>query len=400
MFSSRIPSDLAPNRLARAVEECRAEGRTIIDLTASNPTLAGFAYPDDLLAPLGDRRGLIYSPHPLGALTARRAVAADYERRGITIAPERIALTSSTSEAYSLLFKVLCDPGDEVLTPRPSYPLFEHLTGLDAVVPRAYEVEYHGVWSINIASIERALTERTRAILLVNPNNPTGSFVKREELDAVADVCGRRGIALIVDEVFADYELHAGAGGVRGQVLARNDLLTFGLGGLSKSIGLPQAKLGWIAVAGPEAVARAALARLEFACDTYLSVSTPVQSAAPALMERGAAIRRQIQERVSTNYRGIVEAVALAPSCRILPAEGGWYAVMQVPFLEPEEDLVLELLAKHDVLVHPGYFFDFPRESFLIVSLLPPASAVTAGVIRILRHFGAAAAHQSRSEEL
>jgi alanine-synthesizing transaminase len=388
MFSRRLPSDLAPNRLALALGQLRRDGRPVVDLTESNPTRAGFEYPADLLAPLGSPRGLAYAPHPLGAADARRAVAADYARRGLHVPADRIVLTASTSEAYSLLFKVLCNPGDEVLTPRPSYPLFEHLTRLDDVVSRPYEIEYHGAWSIDVASIERAFSSTTRAVLIVSPNNPTGSFVKTDELDQVTALCAERGAAVIADEVFADYELVPDAAGTRAGLRTRSDALMFGLGGLSKSIGLPQVKLGWMAVAGPEDSVRGAIARLELACDTYLSVSTPVQVAAADLLASGAVVRKQIQARISGNYRQLIERVAGAPSCRVLEAEGGWSGVLQVPSLGPEEDLVLDLLATSGVLVHPGYFFDFPRESFLVVSLLVPEASFVDGIGCVLRHFG------------
>jgi alanine-synthesizing transaminase len=387
MFSRRIPSDLAPNRLALALDRLRREGRPVVDLTESNPTRAGFEYPADLLAPLGSPRGLAYAPQPLGAADARRAVAADYARRGLHVPADRIVLTASTSEAYSLLFKVLCNPGDEVLTPRPSYPLFEHLTRLDGVVSRPYEVEYHGAWSIDVASIERAFSSITRAVLIVSPNNPTGSFVKTDELHEVAGLCAERGAALIADEVFADYELVPDAAGARAGVLTGSDALMFGLGGLSKSIGLPQVKLGWMAAVGPEASVRGAIGRLELACDAYLSVSTPVQMAVADLLDRGALVRRQIQARISANYRRLIERAAGTPSCRVLEAEGGWSAVLQVPSLGSEEDLVVDLLTKNGVLVHPGYFFDFPRESFLIISLLVPEASFAEGIGCVLRHF-------------
>ena len=236
-------------------------------------------------------------------IEARRAVAADYARRGIGVDAERIVLTASTSEAYSLLFKLLAAPGDDVLVPRPSYPLFELLTTLDGLAARPYDLEYHGIWSIDLASIERAVGPRTRALLVVNPNNPTGSFVSRVEIDRLAAICGPRGIALIVDEVFADYELDADEAADRARVLTRNDVLVFGLGGLSKSIGLPQLKLGWIAVAGPDRIVAEAIGRLELMCDTYLSVSTPVQLAAAELLDRGAAVRSQIAARVVGQLR-------------------------------------------------------------------------------------------------
>jgi alanine-synthesizing transaminase len=384
VFAARIPPDFALNRLTEAVRRRRDAGLPIINLTESNPTRAGFDYPRDMLAALGDPRGLTYEPHSLGLPEARRAVAADYLRRSIIVDPDRVALTASTSEAYSILFKLLAAPGDEVLVPRPSYPLFDHLAALDGLVARPYDLEYHGAWSIDLPSVDAALGPRTRAILLVSPNNPTGSFTGREELDYLADICAARDVAVIADEVFADYELVAGAGHRGGSVLTRGDVLAFGLGGLSKSIGLPQAKLGWIVVAGPAALADEALKRLELICDTYLSVSTPVQLAAAALLERGAVIRTQIETRIGANYREALEQIARAPSCRALTAEGGWSLVVQVPTFRSEEDLVVDLVDRHGVLVHPGYFFDFHRESFLVISLLPPEGSFAEGVSRLL----------------
>lgn len=386
MFSSRVPANRAPNRLTEALRAVRGRGEPFIDLTLSNPTRAAFDYPADLLAPLAEARALRYAPSPLGAIEARRAVSADYARQGLAVPPERIALTASTSDSYSLLFKLLADAGDEVLVPRPSYPLFDHLTRLDLVVSRHYDLDLHGAWAIDFASLEAAISPRTRAVLLVCPNNPTGSFVTAAELDRLAAICAPRGIAIIADEVFADYELEPGAAARAGRAATRRDVLSFALGGLSKSVGLPQVKLGWLAVGGPEALAADALERLELVCDTYLAVSTPVQLAAAELLERGAGVRAQIAARVAANYRALQAAVAGAPACRVLRSDGGWSAVLQVPTLEPEEDLVLRLL-DDDVLTHPGYFFDFPRESFLIVSLLPPEASFASGVSRVLRHF-------------
>jgi alanine-synthesizing transaminase len=386
VFSSRLPANLAPNSLTAALRARRARGAPFIDLTESNPTRAGFDYPSDLLAPLGDAGGLRYAPSPLGAMSAREAVAADYLRQGVRVPPDRIALTASTSDGYSMLFKLLADAGDEVLVPRPSYPLFDHLTRLDLVATRYYDLDIHGAWSIDFDSLERAITPRTRAVLLVSPNNPTGSFATGDELDRLAAICAPRGIAIIADEVFADYELEPGASGRSGRASSRRDALSFALGGLSKSVGLPQVKLGWIAVGGPEPLAAAALERLELVCDTYLAVSTPVQLAAAALLERGATVRAQIAARVAANYRALHAAVGAASLCRVLRSEGGWYGVLQVPSLEPEEAQVLRLL-EHGVLAHPGYFFDFPRESFLIVSLLPPEALFADGVSRVLTHF-------------
>jgi aspartate/methionine/tyrosine aminotransferase len=383
MVSTRVPANLAPNRLAQALAARRRAGGAVIDLTESNPTRAGFDYPLDLLTSLADPRGLTYSPDPLGLVEAREAVAAEYKRRGEAVDVSRIVLTASTSEAYSLLFKVLADPGGEVLVPKPSYPLFDVLTTLDGVIPHAYDLDYDGHWSIDLASVERALTPQTRAILLVSPNNPTGSFVSSDEVDRLAELCRPRGAALIVDEVFADYPLddrrrHPAS------VLARTDVLTFSLGGLSKAVGLPQLKLGWIAASGPDQVIADVLERLEVAADAYLSVGTPVQLAAPELLRRGAAIRRQIAARIAANYQQLKKLGSAEPACRVLTTEGGWYSVLQVPTYRPEEELILELLDGDGVLAHPGYFFDFPRESFVIVSLLPPEPLFAAGVERVI----------------
>ena len=386
-FSDRVPADLRPNRLAEALADLKQRNQPIIDLTASNPTRVGLVYPDDLLAPLADSRGLVYAPEPLGLLEARQAIVADFARRGLTTTVDRIALTASTSEAYSLLFKLLCAPGDEVLIPRPSYPLFDHLTRLDAVTPVSYELEYHGRWSIDVASIERAFSRRTRAVLLVSPNNPTGQFTDAAEVEAIAALCRTHDAAIISDEVFADYDLWPVNRAASGLLLDRSDVVGFTLGGLSKSIALPQAKLAWIACSGPGEAVSGVRARLELACDTYLSVSTPIQLAAAQLLQRGAPIRRQIQERIRENYGTLRAQVGQVRSCEILRVDGGWYGVLRVPSIMAEEDLVLSLLSDDGVLVHPGYFFDFPREAFLVVSLLLPADRFADGVSRILSRF-------------
>ncbi len=383
-FSSRMPGSLAVNALARAIGERRASGDPFIDLTESNPTRAGFTYPEDLLAPLADPRGLAYRPDAMGLQPAREAVSEDFARRGLVMPPTQLALTASTSEAYSLIFKLLCDPGDAVLVPQPSYPLFEHLTRLDAVRAVPYRLEYHGRWIVDTASVDAAIDDRTRALLLVNPNNPTGNFVSDTDLDRLTALCASRGIAIISDDVFADYELQAETRVPRGQLTSHTDVLGFTLGGLSKSIGLPQAKLGWIGVSGPADAVAATMAALELACDTYLSVSTPVQLAAPELLRRGADVRHQIQGRVRRNLARCQALVAASPACTLLHAEGGWYAVVRVPTLMSEEELMLRLLTDHAVLAHAGYFFDFAAESYLVVSLLPPEPVFDAGVSRLL----------------
>jgi len=277
MVSRRIPPQLEPNALTRALAAIRASGGALIDLTDSNPTRTGIPYPDDLLAPLADAAALRYEPYAFGLPAARAAVAADHARRGVSVDPAHVVLTASTSEAYSWLFKLLCDPGDSVLVPRPSYPLFEHLTALEGVHAQPYALEYHGRWSVDVASL-MAAPARTRAVLAVSPNNPTGSYVSAEERAALMQVCRDRRWALVVDEVCADYPLDAQA--PLTDIAARSDVLTFSLAGLSKSVGLPQLKLAWIVAGGPAAARDEALAALELVADSYLSVSTPVQVAA------------------------------------------------------------------------------------------------------------------------
>jgi alanine-synthesizing transaminase len=369
MFSERVPANRAPNRLARAVTAARAAGRQLIDLTVTNPTTVGLSYPPMLLQPLASAAALTYTPEPFGQRLAREAAAADYARRGIGIATDRIVLTASTSEAYSLLFKLLCGPGgDAVLVPVPSYPLFDHLTHLDGVAPVPYRLEYHGRWAVDADALDDAWTREVRALLAVSPNNPTGSVLSPAELSVVDAMSAERGAALIVDEVFADYPLDGAVTSAPNPGAPR--ALTFRLGGLSKSAGLPQVKLGWIAVDGPEPLVVEAMDRLELICDTYLSVATPVQIAAPDLIAAGAGIREQILERVRSNYRALVALARHSPSIEVLSAEAGWSAVLRVPSTRTEEDLVLDLIERDGVLVHPGFFFDFPHEAFLVVSLL------------------------------
>ena len=381
MFSSRVPRQLEANAFSRALGAARAAGRELIDLTISNPTRAGIVYPEELFAPLAGAAAAQYAPEPFGLLAARQAVAADYARRGVSARPERIVLTASTSEAYSLLFKLLCAPaGDAVLVPVPSYPLFEHLTRLDGVEAAAYALRYDGRWWVDVESVDRMWRPETRALLAVSPNNPTGSLLGSDETRALAERCASRGAALILDEVFADYLLD-------NRPAVPDELgvcLTFRLGGLSKSAGLPQLKLGWIAVEGPEPLVDDALARLEFICDTYLSVSTPVQVAAPGLIAAGAGPRAQILERVRANHATLRRLCASHPTVDVLHADAGWSAVLRVAATAGEEEITLDLLERDAVIVYPGFFFDFPCEAFLIVSLLPEPRTFTAGVQAVL----------------
>jgi aspartate/methionine/tyrosine aminotransferase len=381
MFSSRVPGDLAPNRLTRAVHRARASGTSLLDLTLTNPTKAAIAYPSSIFDALADPRGLQYEPAPLGLFDARAAVARDYSRYGINVAPDAVVLTASTSEAYSVLFKLLCAPdGDAVMLPIPSYPLFDHLTQLDGVHPIPYRLEYHGRWAVDFDALDRAWTDEVRAVLAVSPNNPTGSMLTDAEMEGLMDRCARRDTALIVDEVFIDYPL------IPREPPSREPAgcLLFRLGGLSKSAGLPQVKLAWMIVDGPDALVREALGRLELICDTYLSVSTPVQIAAPALIAAGTDVRARILERVQRNDRELRTISAATPSVHVPACEAGWSAVLRVPATRTEEDLVIELLERDRVLVHPGFFFDFPHECFLVVSLLPETPSFVEGMIRVL----------------
>ena len=382
MFSTRLPAHGDVNRLSRILAALRTERVAIVDLTASNPTDAGIAYPDGLLAGLSDARGLRYAPEPLGLPSARAAVAADQARRGAEIDPAHVVLTSSSSEAYSWLFKLLCSPGEGVLVPRPSYPLFEHLTRLEGIQAVPYALEYHGRWSIDFESVDRAPSD-VRAALVVSPNNPTGSYIASEDLQRLSQLCRDRGWALIADEVFADYPLDA-ADPVT-DIAARSGVLAFTLAGLSKSVGLPQLKLGWMVAGGPPAARDEALAALELIADTYLSVGTPVQLALPDLLRAGAPVRAAIQERTARNLRAARSIAAGSPACDVLRTEGGWSAVIRVPATHGEERLVLDLLEIEHILVHPGFFFDFPREAYVVISLLPPEDVFADALARVLR---------------
>jgi alanine-synthesizing transaminase len=394
MFSSRLRHVSSRNRLAVALDERRAAGLPIIDLTLSNPTRAGFAYAPELLKALAHERALRYEPKPFGIPSAREAVSSDYSRRGSTIPPEQIVLTASTSEAYSLLLKLLCDPGDAVLAPRPSYPLVEHLADLDAVALEPYSLEYHGTWTIDVhelrerCAVAAAADRRVRAIIVISPNNPTGSIVKPHEADALSALAREHDLSLIVDEVFADYPLDATPLSVSAQ--RETAALTFRLGGLSKTIGLPQVKLGWIGVTGPAALVSEAMERLETICDTYLSVSTPVQVAAADLFRHGAAVRTQIQVRIGANLDRLKKTVSSYPACTLLRTEAGWSAVVQVPAMQSEETLIVDVLNRTGVLVHPGYFFDFAHEAFVILSLLPEPAIFGHAVDTLFAEIGSA----------
>ena len=383
MFSERARFDRRENRLAERLAARRAAGGAILDLTQSNPTRAGLLPPLDLLASLAEEAGRHYDPTPFGLRAAREAVARDFEARGLRLDADRVVLHASTSEAYGFLFKLLCDPGDEVLVPRPGYPLFDFLARLESVDVRRYTLAFDGEWHLDAGALAAAIGSRTRAIVVVSPGNPTGAYLKTDELARLDALCAERGIALVSDEVFADFPLRADARRAPGA--ARDgSALAFSLGGVSKSCGLPQLKLAWTAVTGPESLRREALARLEIVADTYLPVATPVQVAAPALLARKAELQAPIRARVARNLEALRGALAPSSPATLLEPEGGWSAVLRVPATCGEEERALRLLGTHGVLVHPGYFFDFPGEAYLVLSLLPPPAEFDAGVSRVL----------------
>ena len=366
--SRRLPSDLEPSAWARA----RASHPVEHDLTVTNPTACGLPYPDDLLRGLASPASLSYRPDPKGLRSAREAVASESAARGATVDPERIVLTASSSEAYGFLFKVLCDPGDAVLVPAPSYPLFEHLASLDGVRTVTYPLDQDHGWQ---PIPPRPPVRGARAALLVHPNNPTGSWAEREAVEGFAP------LPLIVDEVFLDFPLD---GSTPRTFAARESGLTFTLGGLSKSRGLPQLKLSWIVVSGPEAEVARVLPSLEFIADTYLSVATPVQEALGSILKGALPVQQAIRDRCAANLSSARTLAARVPSVEILPPGGGWSVVLRYPNVIPEESLVLDLLKRDRVAIHPGYFFDFPTEGYLVASLLPERSTFDAGLTRVL----------------
>jgi alanine-synthesizing transaminase len=385
MFSKRFKWDLEPTRFARLIEEKKRAGARVLDLTESNPTQAGFDYPsEEILAALAQTQSMHYEPAPRGLPAAREAVAGYYAERGFDVDPERIHLTASTSEAYSFLFKLLADHGESVLVPQPSYPLFEFLAALEGVELLPYELHYvHASgWSIDFDSVEKAVAPNTRAIILVSPNNPTGSFAKLREVERLNAICARRGMALIADEVFGDYGFEDDESRA-GSLVSNGPVLTFVMSGLSKILALPQMKLGWVVTNGPAGLRDDAIERLDFIADTFLSVAAPVQHSARAWLGLRRSMQVQILDRVRANLNWLRGAAEESP-VRLLNVEGGWYATLELPRQLTEEEWAMTLLDEDDVLAHPGYFFDFPREAFLVLSLLPHAEIFCDAAGRIL----------------
>ena len=377
-FSQRLAWGAQENRLAHAEAERRASGLPFFDLTLSNPTQAELPYPAAAIGQaLADPAAALYQPSPRGHLQARAAVAADYARRGAAIDADHILLTASSSESYALLFKLLGDPGQVVLVPEPSYPLFDYLANLEGLAPRPYRLAFDGRWHIDFPSLD--FTD-VAAIVVVSPNNPTGSYLGAEDCDRLCVLAAEHGLGVIADEVFADFPIAPAADAVRALAGRPGPALTFSLGGLSKASGLPQMKLGWVAATGPRDLVEPALANLELVADTYLSVSTPVQLALPKLLELGTEIRRAIEERVLRNRKALAERIGPDSPCTLLPAEAGWSAILRVPEILSDEEWALRLVRDDGVLVQPGYFFDLRLGATLVLSLLTPPAIFDRGL--------------------
>ncbi len=384
MFSKRTDWKLTPNRFTEVQRELRAAGRDVLDLTVSNPTRVGLRYDSEfILNSLSNPEAMDYDPQSKGLASAREAVAVYYreQHHELQIDPEALILTTSTSEGYSYGFRLLCNPDDEVLVPKPSYPLFEFLADLQDVTLAPYVLLYDHGWQIDFPSLSRAVNQRTRAMVVVHPNNPTGSYVSADERTQLNSFCRQHGLALIVDEVFLDYP-HDQA--PRPSFALNQDVLTFTLSGVSKISGLPQMKVAWVALSGPAPLVTAAMDRLEVIADTYLSMNAPIQLAAATLLEQRKNIQPLLLNRVRMNLAELDLQLAQQKASQRLQVEGGWYAVLRVPVTRSDEELAIDLLRRASVLVHPGHFYDFPSDGYLILSLLTQPSEFREGTRRIL----------------
>lgn len=385
MFAERTNWNLAANRLSAALAQHRAAGKPLLDLTVSNPTVCGFAYDNDaILDALRNPASLKYEPVARGLASARSAVAEYYAEHAASVSIDDIFLTTSTSEAYSYAFRLLCNPGDELLIPAPSYPLFDFLADIQDVKLVRYPLLYDHGWQIDFHALEHAIAPRTRGLIAVHPNNPTGHFAKRAEIEKLNAICSAHNLAIIADEVFLDFSLSADQ---PSSFAANSEALTFTMSGLSKICGLPQMKVAWLAVSGSQEIRSKALARLEVIADTYLSMNGPVQLATPAFLAQRAEFQRQLVTRVRRNLAELDRQLAGQKVCCRLSLEGGWYAVLRVPATRSDEDLALALLNDSGAYVHPGHFFDFPHAGYLVVSLISPERIFSQGLDRLLMHF-------------
>ena len=385
MFADRTNWNLKANPLSEALARHRSSGKPLLDLTISNPTECGFEYDSRaILQALTNPASLAYDPDPRGLVSARQAVAAYYAARGGDVPADNIVLTTSTSEAYSFVFRTICNPGDEILIPEPSYPLFAFLADIQDVKLARYPLDYDYGWQINFHALQQGITTRTRGVIVVHPNNPTGHFTKPHELEKLNEICVTRNLAILADEVFLDFALQGNAPFSFAQNSAA---LTFTVSGLSKISGLPQMKAAWLAASGPGQLKSQALARLEIIADTYLSMNAPVQRAIPMFFEQRHPFQKQLLERVRKNLAELDRRLAEQKSCARLVVEAGWYAMLRVPATRSDEDLAIELLAQKNIYVHPGHFYDFPSEGFLIVSLITREEEFAAGVKLLLSTF-------------
>jgi alanine-synthesizing transaminase len=385
MFAGRTNWNLKSNRLSEALAQRRASGKPLLDLSASNPTECGFDYDRQaILQALSNPGSLSYDPDPKGLLSARRAVTEYYSARTIVVPAEDIILTTSTSEAYSFAFRLLCNPGDELLIPEPSYPLFRFLADIHDVKLVGYPLLYDHGWQIDFHALQQTLTARTRGLIVVNPNNPTGHFCKSGEMEKLNEICSPRQMAIIADEVFLDFHLAAAQ---PRSFAANTGSLTFTMSGLSKISGLPQMKAAWLIASGPAELKSSALARLELIADTFLSMNAPVQLAVPMFLDLRHGFQKQLIARVRKNLAQLDKQLSAQSSCARLEMEGGWYAVVRVPAIRSDEDLAIELLTRQGVYVHPGHFYDFPTDGYLIVSLIAPEPDFNEGIKRLLAMF-------------
>ncbi|HZE79447.1 MAG TPA: pyridoxal phosphate-dependent aminotransferase [Candidatus Polarisedimenticolia bacterium] len=381
MFASRTNWNLKTNRLAQALERHKSSGRRLLDLSASNPTECGFTYDTPaIMRALCSPASLQYHPDPKGLKSARQAVSDYYAEHGERVAIDDLLLTASTSEAYSFIFRLLCNPGDELLIPTPGYPLFDFLADANDVKLIRYPLFYDHGWHIDMHALEQAITPQTRGVIVVHPNNPTGHFTRPEETAQLNQICSARQMAIIADEVFLDFSL----GATQKSFVANAGALTFTMSGISKISGLPQMKFAWLAVSGPEDIKREALARLEMIADTYLSLNAPIQLAAPVLLRQRVPFQQQLTDRVRRNLAELDSQLAGNQHVSRLAVEGGWYAVLRIPSTRTDEDLAIELLDKHDVYLHPGHFYDFPSDGYLVVSLITPEQDFSEGSRQIL----------------
>ncbi len=387
MFSDRTGWNFERNKLSEALAKRRFSGLPLIDLMQSNPTQCGFHFDaQKILAALNNPASLSYDPDPQGLSQAREPVAAYYRSRNCQISTDDIFLTTSTSEAYSFLFRMLCNPGDELLIAQPGYPLFSLLAGIQDVSLARYPLVYDYGWQIDFNSLQRSITPRTRGIIVVHPNNPTGHFCKPGEIEGLNQICSERQIAIISDEVFLDFSLESDAPAT---FASNSEVLTFTLSGLSKISGLPQMKVAWVTVAGPDALKQQAVARLEMIADTYLSMNTPVQLALPVLLEQRQLFRQQWLTRVHNNLAHLDKLLASQKLCTRLKMEGGWYAVLKAPITVGDDELALELLTTRGVYVHPGHFYDFPSDGYWVVSLIASEREFATGIDGLLAMFAA-----------